>query len=66
MTDNPKDEMSDTDVAFAIGEHAFRAGFAAGWDSAMGASQRGEEFEQRWEDRAWSEYDPPEDIKALR
>jgi hypothetical protein len=50
-----------SDLAVAIGEHAFRAGFKAGehWDTREGAPSRGE-----LEERAWSAYDPPEELKG--
>lgn len=50
------------DAALAIGEHAFRAGFEAGMQSAHAESY---ERETTTVDEAWANYDPPEDIKVL-
>lgn len=50
------------DAALAIGEHAF----GAGWDAccvAYGLKPGRESGQTKYE--AWSDYDPPEDIKAL-
>lgn len=51
------------DAALAIGEHAFRAGFKAATRYDWNVSADGHELEL--EEQAWSEYDPPEHIKAL-
>jgi hypothetical protein len=49
------------DAALAIAEHAFRAGYEAGVEDALsGGHGGGPDVE-----RAWSTYEPPEDIKAL-
>lgn len=46
------------DAALAIGEHAFLAGYDRGYSAGQnGADSKPHE--------AWSDYDPPEDIKAL-
>jgi hypothetical protein len=50
-----------SDAALAIGEHAFRAGFEAGAD--WGHKRVGHRPSALAV--AWSDYDPPEDIKAL-
>ena len=50
------------DAALAIGEHAF----LAGWDAAMAHANyptNAESIVPKMD--AWSEYDPPEEIKAL-
>ena len=52
------------EAALAIGEHAFRAGFAA----AVEAWSKSTAPSSGWTDTvsgAWNAYDPPEDIKAL-
>jgi hypothetical protein len=54
--------LNDGDAALAIGEHAFRAGFAAGQD-AGGDAAGGRQFQTV--DAAWSDYEPSEDVKAL-
>jgi hypothetical protein len=52
--------LNDGDAALAIGEHAFRAGF----QHAVRIAQNLQHPEQ-FEDVAWSEYEPSEDVKAL-
>jgi hypothetical protein len=57
-------------VALAIGEHAFRAGFAAAAAFAEGGLAIDGEVPMTNKataalEAAWSAYDPPEDIKAL-
>lgn len=52
-------EMHGGEAALAIGEHTFRAGFKAGAVCLPG------EDGLDAENLAWSEYDPPEEIKAL-
>lgn len=47
-----------SDAALAIGEHAFRAGWAAR------DNKEGPDYASDLE-HAWDNYDPPEDIKAL-
>lgn len=50
------------DAALAIGEHAF----GAGWDAcckSYGLMPGRESGQTKYD--AWSDYDPPEDIKAL-
>lgn len=58
-----------TDNAIAIGEHAFRAGFNAGiafcHEEGFYAGGTSEEAFKVGEEKAWSEYQPSEDIKAL-
>lgn len=51
---------SNGDAALAIGEHAFRAGFMACYAAIGKPGTVQSDLE-----RAWSDYDPPEDIKAL-
>lgn len=53
-----KDDVSGGEAALAIGEHAFRAGYMAGQNDGMIASEATEQA-------AWSAYEPPEHIKAL-
>ena len=50
------------EAALAISEHAFRAGHKAGWFDAKAGRIYSQEEE---EESAWSEYEPPEEIKAL-
>lgn len=50
-------ECPKGEAAVTIGEHAFNAGYQAGWNDRH--SSRYEAGE------AWDEYDPPEDIKEL-
>jgi hypothetical protein len=55
------------DAALAIGKHAFRAGFAAG-KFGINYVNRENPFSHLGApevDAAWSDYNPPEDIKAL-
>lgn len=54
------------DAAIAIGEHAFRAGFAAGdeWGN-KDSYLRGNQTDGGAVNDAWSDYEPSEDIKAL-
>lgn len=54
ITELKQRRQRDGESALAIGEHAFRAGYLAACDVT--------EYDV---DKAWSEYDPPEDIKAL-
>lgn len=63
----PKVGDGTPDAALAIAEHAFRAGFVAGeaWLYPPGDNRTHEETRAAMEDIAWSEYDPPEHIKAL-
>lgn len=51
----------NTDAALAISEHAFRAGFQRGFYYADQTSRSPESAIEY----AWSDYDPPEDLKAL-
>ena len=57
-------DLDGGEAALAIGEHAFRAGVAWGLERAK---QPGGDTNQALLDaeRAWSDYEPPEDIKAL-
>jgi len=65
MTDLVCTETQDADAAIAIGEHAFRAGYTAAVEAARGYHPLIlQNYETRM-DAAWSDYDPPEDIKAL-
>ena len=59
--DAPKLGDGTPDAALAIGEHAFRAGFARGFYYADQTSRS----EAGAVEDAWDEYDPPEYIKAL-
>lgn len=52
------------DAAIAIGEHAFKAGWDAGNSYAMCVARDAED-DLSVRETAWSEYDPPEHIKAL-
>lgn len=51
-----------SDACVAIGEHAFRAGWEAHRDSAFVEGRTGE---SKTVDTAWSDYDPPEELKGL-
>lgn len=58
----PTNHMAGGEAALAIGEHAFLEGWIAALkfaevDSGIASAMA--------HDRAWSEYDPPEHIKAL-
>lgn len=53
------------DAAIAIGEHAFRAGYKRAADRARAFYPTRIESDEAHMEQAWSEYDPPEDIKAL-
>lgn len=54
----PGSAMWDSDLAVAIGEHAF----TAGWDAAVKHFKLENDFLAH--ERAWSDYDPPEELKG--
>lgn len=53
------------DAAVAIAEHAFKAGYQSAADRARAFHPTRIEDDTAHKERAWSEYDPPEHIKAL-
>lgn len=55
-----EETMDDSDLAVAIGEHAFRAGYEA---ALAHAQVNPETLHGTWYE-AWSEYDPPEELKG--
>lgn len=60
-------DRNRSDAAVAIGEDAFRSGFEAGLTFGLANTKPlvgGAEMVAEL-DKAWSDYDPPEDIKAL-
>jgi hypothetical protein len=65
MASVPKVGDGTPDAALAIGEDAFRAGFAAAWQLWSKVYPAQPQGEAAAASRAWSEYDPPEHIKAL-
>lgn len=54
-----------SDAALAIGEHAFRTGYKSAADRARAFHPTRIEDDAAHMEQAWSDYDPPEDIKAL-
>ncbi len=56
-------EDNSSDLAVAIGEHAFKAGYDEGGNNQQVKDRWGAEFVNARE-KAWSEYDPPEDLKG--
>jgi hypothetical protein len=55
----------DGDAALAIGEDAFRAGFQAALNWMKGPQPISQATAALAVNAAWSDYDPPEGIKAL-
>ncbi len=53
-----EEEIHESDLAVAIGEHAFRAG----WEAAK-QDDINQIAGHTWWD-AWSNYDPPEELKG--
>jgi hypothetical protein len=53
------------DAAIAIGEDAFKAGYKSAADRARAYHPTRIEDDAAHMEKAWSEYEPPEDIKAL-
>lgn len=53
------------DAAIVIGEHAFRAGYNVGYDDGYGNGGAPRLHAATGADRGWSDYEPPEHIKAL-
>lgn len=64
VPEGPKVGDGTGDAAIAIGEHAFRAGFAKGHQFGLGTDLPCNEHSSG-ADRAWNDYDPPEYIKDL-
>jgi hypothetical protein len=59
------DEHSGGEAAEAIAEHAFRAGFKQAVEDAGPHYPNADTVAAEWEDMGWSNYDPPEHIKAM-
>lgn len=55
----------NADAALAIAEHAFTAGYNVGYDDGYGNGGAPKWHAATGVQKAWSDYDPPEDLKAL-